>query len=198
MHSGQDKLQAPNRDDAGSRSGFRWDLSPRAFWLTLIVLAVVRLVTVSDLNAPIVYSPHDGLLYVSRAFHLLLGQGFGPYNSQLLLKYPGISIWIYLVRLTGISFFLSLNLVFILAGMYFVQAARRAGGNSILLFACYVAYLFNPVSYFGVFLQVLRDGISPSLMVLLLGSLIFIFHAARSGQPALSHLLVFAVTFSFL
>jgi hypothetical protein len=198
MHGCQDKPQAPCRADAGSKSGLRWDLSPRAFWLILIVLAVVRLITVSDLNVPIIYGPHDGLLYVSRAFHLLLGHGFGPYNSQLLIKHPGISIWIYLVRLTGVSFFLSVNLVFILAGMYFVQAARRAGGNSILLFACYVAYLFNPVSYFGLFLQVLRDGVAPPLMVLLLGALIFIFHAARSERPAVSHLLVFTVTFSFL
>ena len=74
------------------------------FWFVVILLVATKLVLVSDLSVTIGYSPHDDSLYVERAFSMLSGQGFGVYDSRVLVKYPGLSIWLAGARMIGLPF----------------------------------------------------------------------------------------------
>jgi len=70
------------------------------FWVTVFVL--LKLFLLSGSAVQMVYSLHDDELYVSRAFHLLMDGRLGPYDSRLLEKLPGISLWLAGNRLLGI------------------------------------------------------------------------------------------------
>ena len=84
-----------------------------AFWLLASVLVLVKLALTSDLPLQIILTPTDDSMYVERAFHLLSGEAFGPYDSTILVKYPGISLWLAAVRTLGIPFLLSVDAVYL-------------------------------------------------------------------------------------
>src|SRR4051812_4247624 len=57
----------------------------------VIALITLKLALVADLTLIAQYAPHDDSLYVTRAYYLLRGEAFGPYNSHVLVKNPGLS-----------------------------------------------------------------------------------------------------------
>src|SRR5712691_431084 len=107
------------------------------FWFLLAGAIAVRLVITSDLSVDIRYAPHDDSLYVERALHLLSGEGFGPYDSRVLVKYPGLSVWLAAVRTLGIPYLFSLNVLYLAAGVYFVLALLRSGASRWVVLAVF-------------------------------------------------------------
>src|SRR5688500_13796564 len=88
-------------------------------FLTIVAVAVLfKLALVSDLSVTINYFPHDDSLYVERAYYLLRGEGFGPYDSRTLIKYPGLSIWLAGMRSLGIPYIFSIQALYAAAGLY--------------------------------------------------------------------------------
>src|SRR5437870_3900971 len=90
-------------ESSGRSNTFLW---VACGWLILIKLALV-----SDLAVLMVFSPHDDQLYVSRAYHLLKDGTYGPYDSRLLVKLPGLSLLLAAVRRLGIPYLIFLNLL---------------------------------------------------------------------------------------
>lgn len=167
------------------------------FWFLLAILILGKLILVAGNPVQMAWAPHDDGLYMLRAFHLVMDGSMGPYDSKLLIKLPGISLWMAGSRTLGIPFMLSINLLFILGGIYFIAALRRCGINQVLVLLVFAAYLFHPVTFHWQWFRVLREPLAVSLFVLLLGSMLFVLHHLREGRLSVLHMGVFAIVFAF-
>jgi hypothetical protein len=169
----------------------------RLLWLSLLALVGLRFFLGSDLALRVVYSPHDDSLYVERAFHLLRGEAFGPYDGRVLVKYPGMSLWLAAMRLLRIPFLLSIEAAYLLAGAYLLIALRRCGVRQGVLIAAAALYLLNPMS-FGVFwIRAIREPLETCLLAALLGAVVHIYAAAEQGRRGWLHLAILTVVFAF-
>jgi hypothetical protein len=169
----------------------------RLLWFGVSVLVLIKLLLLSGSAVQMVYSPHDDGLYVSRAFHLLMDGSLGPYDARLLVKQPGISLFLAGDRLLGIPYLFSINLLFALAGVYFVAALICFNVNRLLVFFVYSIYLFNPASIDWQWFRVMREPLSISLLVLILGSMLFIFSYLQQKRLSVAHLAMLAMSFAF-
>ncbi len=170
-------------------------LDSRLFWCLAVILALLRLAFTADATVHMVYSPHDDGLYVSRAFHLLRGEAFGPYDARLLVKLPGLSLWLAGLRWLGIPYLLGSVTFYIAVGAYFIRALEHCGFSRIFLLLLYVLHLFNPVSLDHQCYRVLRESLSLNLMFLFFGAMIFLLQEAGRRVPWL-HLAVLGAAFS--
>jgi hypothetical protein len=176
----------------------RFKLTEKQFWAIAVVLILFKLVLTSDLAIEIIHMPHDDSLYAWRAFHLLLGEGMGPYDARLFVKLPGFSFWLAAIRLLGIPYLFSINLFYILAGAYFITALLRHSSLSkpLLLFA-FTLYLFNPVTLDHQWFSLLREPLSICLFVMMFGAMLFILGNTREKHLQPLHVLVFGASFAF-
>lgn len=177
-----------------------WDKQPMQaflFWLVAGLMVVTKLVLVSDMSVTINYSPHDDSLYVERAFSLLSGQGFGPYDSRVLVKYPGISIWLAGTRLVGLPFLLSVNLVYFAAAWYMLAALLKCGTVRWVALLAFGFLLFNPITFGVEWTRVIREPLSMGLFVALTASMLHIAAGKATGQRTWIHLVLFSTVFAF-
>ncbi len=166
------------------------------YWLTIAFICAVRLLLTSDLALDVSFSPHDDLLYVSRAYHYLLGEAFGPYDSRLLSKLPGLSLWIAWIRWLGIPYLFSTHLFFLAAGLYFISALRACGTPPWVCLGTYLITVLNPVSFDWQWFRVLREPISSPLLLIFFTSQIFIFKAAKERRSYATSLFILGVSFA--
>jgi hypothetical protein len=169
-----------------------------AFWFIVAALVTLRMVMVSDLNLAVVYGPHDGSLYLTRAFHLLNSGNFGHYDSATLLKSPGISLWIAGMRLLGIPYMLSINLIHMLAALYLVFALRRTVAGPMALLATFALLLFNSVVFGNEWFFIGREPLDLSISILLVAGMMLFIANVRSCGALWNHGLVVALSFTFL
>ncbi|MHB8908663.1 MAG: hypothetical protein ACYDAA_07270 [Syntrophales bacterium] len=166
-------------------------------WLGVALLVLLKLLLLSGTAVPMTFSPHDDSLYLSRAFHLLMDGGLGPYDGRLLVKLPGISLWLAANRLLGIPYLLSINLLFAAAGIYFISALRRLNVNRPLLLLVFGLYLFNPVTISDQWFHIGRESLSIDLLVLMLASMLFALVHLQEKRLPIMHLIILAAVFSF-
>ena len=166
-------------------------------WASLAAIFGLKLMLVAALPIHIVFSPHDDSLYLSRALHLLNDGSFGPYDSRVLAKLPGMSIWLAGLRALGLPYLITMNLLYAGAGLYVLFGLRRCGMHGLVLLAIWALYLLNPVSMSEDWLRILREPLSAILLVTLLGAALHILVCVREGRRFWPHLLVFCGTFVF-
>lgn len=167
------------------------------YWLCLAVLIAIKLALVSDLSVQINFAPADDSLYVQRAFHLLSGSGYGVYDSNLLIKYPGLSIWLAGVRVLGIPFLVSVNAVYFGAGLYLLSALRRGGASRWVLVASFALYLFNPVTLGYEWIRVIREPLATGILVAMVAAIGHVLASRQQGRYPWGHVAVFTVLFAF-
>ena len=165
-------------------------------WAAFAVVFGLKLALVSGLPVHIVFSPHDDSLYLSRALHLLNDGSFGPYDSRVLAKLPGMSIWLAGLRALGLPYLITMNFLYAGAGLYVLLGLRRCGMHGLVLLAIWALYLLNPVSMSQDWLRILREPLSSILLVTLLGAVLHILVCVREGRRFWPHLLVFCMTFA--
>jgi len=166
-------------------------------WLGVTILVLLKLVLLSGSAVEMVHGPHDDGLYVSRALHLLMDGSFGPYDARLLIKQPGISLWLAGNRFIGIPYLISINWLFAFAGIYFISALKRCNVNQLLLLLVFGLYLFNPVTIDQQWFRVMREPLSISLMVLMLASMLFVLVHLEKKCLSIKHFTMLAVVFAF-
>lgn len=171
--------------------------SNQAFWGGVVLLVFLKLLLLSGAAIQMVYSPHDDGLYVSRAFHLLMDGSLGPYDARLLVKQPGISLWLAGSRLLGIPYLLSINLFFVVAGTYFIASLKSLELNKLMLFIVFGLYLFNPVSIDSQWFRVMREPVAISFLVTILASMIFILANIYDKKIAVIHFFILNLSFAF-
>lgn len=166
-----------------------------AFWGAAAALAGLKLALVSDLSVQIIYAPHDDAIYLERAFHLLHGEGFGPYDSRILVKLPGLSLWLAGLRLLGAPYLITLNLLYTAAGCYFASALLRCGFGRLLAIATLTVFLFNPITLGYEWIRIIREPLSTTLLVLLAAAMLHILVLSRERRLPLAHVLIASLVF---
>lgn len=167
------------------------------FWVGAVVLVAARLALSADLSVHVVYSPHDDSLYVERAYHLLRGEAFGPYDSRVLAKYPGLSLWLAGTGVLGIPYVLSIDMLYIAAGLYMATALRSAGSGRWVALAALGLYVFNPITFGNEWIRVIREPLATGLFVLMLAAMTHILASLDTGRAPWAHLGVLAPVFAF-
>lgn len=166
------------------------------FWLLAVAIALLRLALVSDLSIRPIDARVDDALYVTRAYHLLQGEAFGPYDAYLLVKHPGLSLWMAGAARLGIPYLLSVHVLYLLAGLYFVGVFAATGLSRTLLLGVFALHAFNPTTLDDVWFRVLREPLTIGLTVLIFGGMSAVLIALRRRRPALVALAVLGVAFA--
>jgi hypothetical protein len=109
---------------------------------------------------------NDDGLFLNLANSLSKGQWLGTYNVLTLTKGCFYSIWITLVSRLSIPLLLSQHLLYLAAVAAFVLAIRPALPRPKLLLLLFALLWFNPGSYCGHVLRIMREGIYPALTLL--------------------------------
>ncbi len=170
---------------------------PPWLWASLAAIFGLKLALVAGLPVHIVFSPHDDSLYLSRALHLLNDGSFGPYDSKVLAKLPGMSIWLASLRALGLPYLITMNVLYAGAGLYVLLGLRRCGMHGLVLLAIWALYLLNPVSMSQDWLRILREPLSTILLVTLFGAALHMLICIREGKRHWPHLLMFCGMLSF-
>jgi hypothetical protein len=178
--------------ERSASEAWRW-----AFWLAAGALVLAKLALVADLSVEILFSPHDDSLYVERAFYLLRGEAFGPYDSRTLVKYPNISFWLAAVRGVGIPYLLSVQMLYVVAGLYFVGGLLRAGTARWLVLLALALYLFNPMTLGTWWTRVLREPLSTGLFVVFIAAWLHIMVSVERNDRVVLHGVAAAAVFAF-
>ena len=179
------------------RAKNKQQMQPVLFWLVVMLMVVIKLALVADLSVTINYSPHDDSLYVERAHALLSGQGFGPYDSRVLIKYPGISLWLAGAWLLGLPFLFSVNLMYLAAGVYMLSAFLRCGTSRWIVLIAFGFFLFNPITFGTEWTRVLREPLSMGIFVALTAAMLHIAAGMASGKRIWPHLMFFSAAYTF-
>lgn len=111
---------------------------------------------------------HDDALYVRLATRLASGLWLGGFGNKTLAKGPGYPLWIALNYMLGLPLLLAQQLLYICAGLVLILALRRWVKKDVLLVGLYALFLFNPMTFNDQMTRVLREGIYPTLAVLVL------------------------------
>lgn len=177
-----------------SRSMTKLKFTPqgRLFFGLLAAMAVAKIALVWDQPVMVVNGPHDDSLYVYRAVHLLAGDAFGPYTSTMLVKYPGLSLWLAAGGSVGLPYLRTLNILYVVAGLYLCAGLRAVGVPYVGVAIAAILYLFNPFTFDVGWTRTLREPLSTVLLVLLSASLLFIVKELARSRVALMHVIVFS------
>lgn len=155
----------------------------RKSWLVAgMVCLWIKLWLVSPHDIMATVTPHDDLLFIKLASHILSGDWLGPYNQLTLIKGSFYSIFIALAYWLNIPLLTAQQLLQALSCAVFVLALRPLVRQGWLLFTVYLVLLFNPVSYwYPPVGRVLQLAIYPPLGMLIFGLALGLGLRAREG-----------------
>jgi hypothetical protein len=109
----------------------------------------------------------DDALYIQLADAIINSEWLGAYNNLTLSKMPGYSIWIAFNHFIGLPLLFTQQLLYVLAGLFFLVPFRKVIKSPAILIVLYAVYLFNPATE----TRVMREGIYPALSVLVFAAL---------------------------
>lgn len=150
--------------------------------LLLMLCSIFKLLLSSDQYVNMIYSPHDDGLYVMRAFSILNYGDFGEYDSRLLVKNLGFSLYLSLIRLIGIPYLLSLNFLLIIAVVFLFNNLKKISLDPYLALLICITLLLTPVAFDHQWIRVLREPLSSILFIFLFSSIISLFACLERGR----------------
>jgi hypothetical protein len=164
------------KKDAVKNAGF-----PVWFFAGIIVFALIKLWLIKG-QTLIAFGPaaHDDRLFLSLAENIINGNWLGNYNNLTLAKGCFYPIWIALVFILNIPLLLAQHLLYSFSVLVLIFALRPLINKPTILLLLFGALLFNPVTYDQTTLRVLREGIYPSLSLLVIATLIGVLGSFRS------------------
>ncbi len=124
----------------------------------------------------------DDLLFIRLADYLTRFDWLGPYDNLTLVKGPFYPLWIAAAFLAGVPLLLSQQLLYVAACLVTERALQPLIASRPWRMAIFVLLLFNPVTFTWQLTRVLRDGLYPGLVLLVVGAAIGLF--ARRHEPA--------------
>lgn len=150
-------------------------------WLTILILSILKVWLVRG-QSPFSYpSPYDDFLFLRLARHILDGDWLGPYTSTTLIKGPMYPIWIAFTFITGVPLLIAQHLLYIGACVIFIVALRPFVDRKSILLFFYAVLLFNPSTFSTQLLRVIREGLYPALILLVIACLVGLYNK-REGS----------------
>ncbi len=167
-------------------------MKKNAFMIFMIVFALIRLALTS--NIPIIALPaqiYDDGMMVDMAVNIRAGNWLGDYTSNILVKGPFFPFLLAVINLFGCSYINVMNIIYVLACIYFVYTIKDVFKSKISLGFVYILLLFNPVSYaFWTLQRVYRNGITLAQVLIIIGSM---FACYQRREKKASSMLPFAI-----
>lgn len=167
-------------------------MKKNAFIIFMIVFALIRLALTS--NIPIIALPaqiYDDGMMVDMAVNIRAGNWLGDYTSNILVKGPFFPFLLAVINLLGCSYINVMNIIYVLACIYFVYTIKDVFKSKISLGFVYILLLFNPVSYaFWTLQRVYRNGITLAQVLIIIGSM---FACYQRREKKASSMLPFAI-----
>jgi hypothetical protein len=164
------------------------------FGIYLIIVSLLRLFLVHDIELPMVNSPHDGSLYVSRAYYLVTAGNFGPYDGRLFVKDPGSSLFIAISRWLGFDYLSFLNLLHIIAAVYFATGLVRIGLGRVKSGILFAVALFAPLTVSTTWFNVLRENLDIILHLFFFAALTFGLASWRQNKTSPLDMFVLSIS----
>lgn len=112
----------------------------------IVLFTVLRIVLGIDRGVWASYSPHDDLLYVQLARHIVDGEWLGPLYSMTLAKSCIYPAFIALSIASGIPYLMVLD-IFLCVTMYLGVQAMRPCMNRCLGLVLYIILIFDPAFF---------------------------------------------------
>jgi hypothetical protein len=125
-----------------------------------IILVIVSLILRALIPPNVVYgSPHDDLLGVLTAEHILNGDWLGLWNNRSLLKPPGYSYFLVLCHYLNITPHLALHILYIIVSLYFIYILGlmfRKSYSKLLQISLFAFLILNPYLFTQDFSRIYR------------------------------------------
>jgi hypothetical protein len=137
------------------------------FWCWLLIAGLFKVFLIA--GQPITalgIAASDDRLFLELANNLLSGNWLGIYNNHTLVKMPFYSFFIAGSFLSGIPLKICEHLLYIGCGVLVITTLSKIVKCQITLFAIFVFFVYNPMSYSGPMSNVLRGCIYPALTVI--------------------------------
>lgn len=148
----------------------------------IVLVCVCKLILVESLCiVAIPEGMEDDRLFVDLAVSILNGEWLGHYNHMTLSKGPFFPLFLAANFLLGLPLKFTEQLLYLVSGIVLLYALSGTIKNRVLLLVLFVVYAFNPAAASVASLRVLREGIYPSLTVLVFAGMIGM--ALSSEQP---------------
>ncbi len=125
---------------------------------------------------------YDDGLYVNLAVELLAGNWLGNYNNLTLIKGPGYPLWLAFNSLIGTPLLLSQSILYVISSALLTISLRSTINNKPLLLLLFILLLFNPF----IETRVMREGIYPSLFMLVCAGFIGIYSEACESKTRMT------------
>lgn len=126
-------------------------------------------------NIPITAFPsqtYDDDMMVNMAINIRAGEWLGTYTSNTLVKGPFFPFLLAVINLLGFSYINTMNIIYVLACIYFIYTIKDIFKSKISLGFIYLLLLFNPVSFaFWTLQRVYRNGITLAQVLVIIGSM---------------------------
>ena len=150
-------------------------LAKHWLWFTILVLSTLKLWLVKGQSLFSYPSPYDDFLFLRLAHHILDGDWLGPYTSTTLIKGPMYPIWIAFTFIAGLPLLLAQHLLYIGACAVLIVTLRPFVGRKSVLLFFFAILLFNPSTFSTQLLRVIRGGIYPALILLVIACLVGLY-----------------------
>ena len=168
----------------------------KQFWYICVAAGVLFVIVFQHL--PIAYfanAAHDDGWFVHKAISVASGQWFGAsYDNLTLMKGPGYPLFLVLVSASGMPIAMAEAALMAFALLLFCLNLARLTGAYRSCAAVFVVTLWHPVFLMP---RLLREGIYPSQIFLLLALIIDIFLLAKSRKRIVTSSLLFGFVFAW-
>lgn len=127
-------------------------------------------------------NPFDDVLMLEMSDTIYNGDWLGTYTSDKLVKGPFFPTLTAIISKIGLPYLFTMNLIYILACVFFVYAIKSIIKSKKLRFLIYLILLFNPAAVAGWnFQRFYRNGITISQVLFLIG-LLFLMYERRNEK----------------
>ncbi len=169
--------------------------------IILIIISILKLCLTQRL--PLSAYPkqvYDDALMVKLAKSIIEGHWLGVYDNNTLIKGAGYPVFLAILKFINIPYMLGMDLLYILACMYFIYSLKDDIKNNVIRIIVFVVMLFNPISYAEyTFQRVYRNGTGVFQTIFIFSAIYIIWkNKFESIKSLLPHILIASVNVAFL
>lgn len=175
----------------------------KKYWF-IIIIAIISFIRIHMVNKlPMIALPKEGSddgLMVSLAKNIIEGKWLGTFESNTLVKGAGYPIFLALVKSLNLSYLFTINVLYVLACIYFIYAIKDDIKSKILKLIIFVVMIFNPISYAELSFQRIYRNFNTVFQAIFIFSAMYIIwkNKTKGLKSMIWHILIAAFNMVFL